>query len=179
MINWRYNPKEYNPDDTSDFQLIPEGDHIVKICFAEEKVSKTGKDMIELTLQVKGYHSKVKFWLVFDPMNEYLTNRRLGSIWDSFAIDVGNLEASSWINKVGAAEIVHTKGQRDDMVFANVKRFIPRSKQTHLYDQSQNQNAQQGQQQNLNFTSMREDPNFSQMLNEPKDQGGGNDFIPF
>ena len=86
MANWKYNPANYNENG---FGLIPEGNYRVRIESAVEKTSRTGKDMVELTLAVSGYNSKIWYYLVFDSSNErmiQMTDQRLGSIYDSFGI---------------------------------------------------------------------------------------------
>ena len=57
MLQWNYNPEDFSEEG---FSLIPEGRHRVRIESAKEKISRSsGMDMIELTLAVSGYNSKV------------------------------------------------------------------------------------------------------------------------
>ena len=127
MANWKYNPENYN---ANGFGLIPDGDYRVRIEEAEEKVSRTGKDMIQLTLKVSGYNSKIWFYLVFDNSNEQMTqmtDQRLGSIYDSFQIEPGNLNTYDWEGKVGGARIKQKADQNGNMR-SEITRFLPRNK---------------------------------------------------
>lgn len=127
MANWKYNPDNYN---ANGFGLIPDGDYRVRIEEAQEKVSRTGKDMIQLTLQVSGFTSKIWFYLVFDSSSEQMTqmtDQRLGSIYDSFQIEPGNLNTYDWEGKVGGAHIKQKADQNGNMR-SEITRFLPRTK---------------------------------------------------
>ncbi len=127
MANWKYNPENYN---ANGFGLIPDGDYRVRIEEAQEKVSRTGKDMIQLTLQVSGFNSKIWFYLVFDSSSEQMTqmtDQRLGSIYDSFQIEPGNLNTYDWEGKVGGAHIKQ-KADPNGNMRSEITRFLPRSK---------------------------------------------------
>lgn len=105
MIEWKFNPKNYNAEG---YQLIPAGKYRVRIENAEEKTSSTGKPMIKLTLKVNGYNSKVWHNVVFDSTSEAAkarTDDRLGRIFDSFEIEQGNLNLEDWKGKSGGALI--------------------------------------------------------------------------
>ena len=105
MANWKYNPENYNE---SGFGLIPEGNYRVRIESALEKTSRTGKDMVELTLAVSGYSTKIWYYLVFDSSSEFttqMTDQRLGSIYDSFNITPGDFNFDNWEGKTGGARI--------------------------------------------------------------------------
>ena len=58
MADWKYNPENYNPNG---FTLIPEGNYRVRIDTAENKVSRSGKDMIKLTLSVSGNDTTARY----------------------------------------------------------------------------------------------------------------------
>lgn len=127
MADWKYNPDDYNPNG---FGLIPVGDYRVRIDTAENKVSRSGKDMIKLTLSVSGYDTKVWFYLVFDSSSEKLrqmTNQKLGSIYDSFGINSGSTDVYDWEGKTGGAHIRHRPDQDGDMR-AEVSYFLTRKK---------------------------------------------------
>ena len=111
MANWKYNPENYN---ASGFGLIPEGNYRVRIESALEKTSRSGKDMIELTLAVSGYNSKIWYYLVFDSSSEQMTqmtDQRLGSIYDSFRIEPGDFNMDNWEGQTGGA---HIRQRADD-----------------------------------------------------------------
>ena len=127
MADWKYNPENYNPNG---FTLIPEGNYRVRIDTAENKVSRSGKDMIKLTLSVSGNDSKIWFYLVFDSSSEQMrqmTDQRLGSIYDSFGITSGSMDVYDWEGKTGGAHIRHRPDQNGDMR-AEVSYFLTRSK---------------------------------------------------
>jgi hypothetical protein len=104
MINWNFNTADY--EETS-FKPIPAGDHRVRIANVEEQVSKSGNQMIKLTLEVSGHNSTIWHYIVFMPDNAKLTNQKLGELWNSFGIPQGNFNLSTWTGKVGAAKIKH------------------------------------------------------------------------
>ena len=52
MANWVYNASDYT---ARNFELIPEGDHRVRIKNVIEKVFSTGNEGFEITLDVPGY----------------------------------------------------------------------------------------------------------------------------
>lgn len=131
MVDWKYNPENYNPNG---FELIPVGDYRVRIDTAENKVSRSGKDMIRLTLSVSGYNTKVWFYLVFDSSNEEMrrmTDQRLGSIYDSFGISSGSMEVYDWEGKTGGAHIRHRPDQNGNMR-SEVSYFLTRQKVDEL-----------------------------------------------
>lgn len=131
MLNWHYNPANYNAEG---YQLIPPGEYRVRIEDAEETESKTGKPMIKMTLKVSGYNSKIWNYVVLDNTSEKaiaMTDNNLGRIYDSFNIPQGNLNLQDWKGKVGAAEIKNELDNKEVMR-ASVKYFIQRKKQDTL-----------------------------------------------
>lgn len=103
--DWNYDAKDYSE---SNFELIPVGDHRVRIKNVEEKESKSGNDMFVLTLEVSGYSGTLWFYLVFMPDNKQLTNQRIGEICESFGIEKPSPQAiMNAVGKVGAARIKH------------------------------------------------------------------------
>lgn len=131
MIHWEYDATKYNPDA---FKLIPPGKYRVRIENAEEQTTKTGKQMIKLTLKVSGYNSTIWHWLVFDDSSEEAkdrTNDRMGRVFDSFNIPAGNFNLEVWKGKAGAAEIKHEEDDKKE-IRAKVKYFIPRKNQDGL-----------------------------------------------
>lgn len=131
MLNWHYNPANYNAEG---YQLIPPGEYRVRIEDAEEKESKTGKPMIKMTLKVSGYNTKVWNYVVLDNTSQEAiarTDSTLGRIYDSFNITPGNLNLQDWKGKVGAAEIKNELDNKEVMR-ASVKYFIQRKKQDTL-----------------------------------------------
>ena len=131
MLNWRYNPENYNAEG---YQLVPPGQYRVRIEDAEETTSKTGKPMVKLTLKVSGYNGNIWKYVVLDSTNPEAvaqTDNRLGRIYDSFKIPVGSMNLEEWKGKVGAAEI---KNEPDDkgVQRARVNWFMRRNEQDSL-----------------------------------------------
>lgn len=122
-INWNFNADDYKEND---FAPIPVGDHRVRIANVEEKKSQNGNDMLVLTLDVSGHSGSLWFYLVFMPNNPQITNQRIGQIFDSFGIQPGNMNFSSWIGKVGGARVKHE--QYNGETSAKVNYFLSRSK---------------------------------------------------
>ena len=131
MIEWRFNPEDYNPDR---FELVPPGDYRVRIENAEEQTSKSGYPMIKLTLKVSGYNGNIWHYMVFmndSPERIRMTNDNLGRIFDSFGIQQGDLNLEHWKGRVGAAAIKNEPDNKGNMRAA-VNYFIPREKQEEL-----------------------------------------------
>jgi len=105
VANWTFNAQDYTE---KDFQIVPVGDHRVRIEDVEEKVSKNGNEMYEITLAVNGHNSKLWFYLVLDRNDSKKTNQRLGEFFDSFGIaDHSMGSGKQWIGKVGAVRVKH------------------------------------------------------------------------
>ena len=131
MIDWKFNPENYNENG---YQLIPPGKYRVRIENAEEKMSRTNKPMIKMTLKVSGYNSNVWNYMVFDnskPEAIQRTDNNLGRIYDSFGIPQGNLNLQDWKGKVGAVEIANELDNKQTMR-AVVKWFLRRNEQDNL-----------------------------------------------
>ena len=126
MINWNFDAADVEEG----FPLIPVGDYRVRIAAANEKVSKSGNDMIELKLDVSGQTGSLFTYIVFLPDNTTMTNTNLKRLWDSFGIESGNLNTATWIGKVGAVRVKHEEYLGD--LSAKVSYFIERKKQDKL-----------------------------------------------
>ena len=127
MIQWNYDHRDYL---NGGFKPIPPGQYRVRIDNAEETRSKSGRDMIKMTLDVSGHSGKVFYYMVFLPEYKETTNKRLGDIFESFDIEPGSLEPLYWIGKVGAAELsleVHEGKERTKVDF-----FLPKGAQANL-----------------------------------------------
>jgi hypothetical protein len=128
MANWTYNANDYT---ARNFELIPEGDHRVRIKNVIEKVFSTGNEGFEITLDVPGYNSKLWYYLILDPTEPAKTNQRLGMFFDSFNIcdfDLSHFE--NWIERDGAVRVKHNiyNGSKT----ANVLFCLSRSQQSKL-----------------------------------------------
>lgn len=125
-INWNFNSNDVEES----FPLIPAGDHRVRIASAEEKKSSKGNDMIELSLDISNYPGHLFYYLVFLPNNTTMTNTNLKRLWESFGIETGNMDTSSWVGRVGAARVKHEEYNGDQT--ARISYFIERKKQDKL-----------------------------------------------
>lgn len=125
-INWNFNANDVEES----FPLIPAGDHRVRIASATEKQSKTGNDMIELSLDVSNYPGHLFYYLVFLPNNTTMTNTNLKRLWDSFGIEIGNMNTASWVGKVGAARVKHEEYNSEQT--ARISYFIDRKRQEKM-----------------------------------------------
>ena len=126
MVNWQYNPEDYGK-----VRPLTPGDYRVRIEKAEEQVSKTGKDMIKMTLKVSGSNYQLFYYMVFDPENRKRTNDKLGRIFDSFAITPGDLNLGNWKGKVGGANVINKPDNQGNMR-SEVAFFLKREKLTSL-----------------------------------------------
>ena len=125
-IDWNFDANDVEEG----FPLIPKGDHRVRIASAIEKKSKSGNDMVELSLDVSNYPGSLFYYLVFLPDNTTMTNTNLKRLWDSFGIERGNLNVSSWVGKVGAARVKHEDYNGDPQ--ARISYFLDQQKQANL-----------------------------------------------
>ena len=106
MANWTFDATQY--EEKQDFSIIPVGDHRVRIMDVEEKVSKSGNEMYELTLAVNGHLSKLWHYLVLDKSDAKKTNQRIGEFFECFGIADNSMgSGKQWIGKVGAVRVKH------------------------------------------------------------------------
>lgn len=106
MANWSFDATQY--EEKQEFQVIPAGDHRVRIADVEEKVSKSGNDMYEITFEVSGHSSRIWYYLVLDRNDPKKTNQKIGDFFNSFGIVDHNLgTGKQWIGKVGAVRVKH------------------------------------------------------------------------
>lgn len=127
MINWNFNSNDYQEQS---FKPIPVGDYRVRISHVETGETSTGKQMIKMTLDVSGHNGKIFHNLVLNPENQKLTNQKLGELFDSFGIQQGNFNLSTWIGKVGAAKVKHE--EYNGNTNAKINYFIAKYKQDKM-----------------------------------------------
>lgn len=148
-MKWNFDASQYDPNKS--FELIPVGDHRVRIETVEEQVSKTGNDMLKLTLTASGYGSKLFHYVVFMPDRPEITNQNIGSICDSIGVPLPKngeeVNYHEWQGKVGAARVKHE--QYDGKPQAKIAYFLLRSKQDDLPPWQEKGDK--------NFTSVREE----------------------
>lgn len=109
------------------FESIPAGDHRVVIDSAEQAVSKNGNDMLVIKMRVSGYSSMLWNYIVFMDDKPEITNQKLTQLFDSFGIEDGNFNLSSYTGKAGAAHV-----KIDENGFPKVAWFIHKDKQGNL-----------------------------------------------
>ena len=105
MANWTFDATQY---EEQDFQLIPAGDHRVRIFDVAERTFNSGNEGYEITLSVNGHRSKLWFYLVLDRNDPKKTNQRIGDFFNSFGITDPNLGSGrQWVGKIGAVRVKH------------------------------------------------------------------------
>lgn len=131
--NWKYN-KDIQ---TQSFEPVPVGKYRCRIESAEETVSKSGKDMIEVTLMISSGRT-LKHYIVFmpegvdkngNPLSD-ITDRNLKELYTAFGIEEGNLNPASWVGKVGGVKVKHEADQNGEMR-ARIHYFLDQN-QTNL-----------------------------------------------
>lgn len=105
MANWTFDPTQY---EEKNFQLIPVGDHRLRVADVVERDFKSGNHGYEITMNVSGYGSKLWHYIVLDPSNPAQTNQKLGEFFDSFHItNPSTGTGKQWVGAVGAARVKH------------------------------------------------------------------------
>lgn len=107
MLNWNYDPSQYNE---KNFKPLSEGDYRVRIKEVTYRTAKNGNTGLEIMLDVSGKSSKLWHYIWFDPLNERLTNQRLGEFFHSFNIMYNEQNTTeSWQGKEGGVRVKHTE----------------------------------------------------------------------
>lgn len=101
-MNWNFNANEYQEND---YGTLKPGDYRVRIKEAEEKISRAGNPMLKITLEVSGSSSLLWYYIVFDSSNTSMTNQKLGTFWNAFGIQQGNLDEKTYAGKVGGVRV--------------------------------------------------------------------------
>lgn len=128
MANWNFDATQYKEQD---FQIIPTGDHRVRISDVTERTFNSGNEGYEIVLEVNGYNSKLWFYLVLDASNRERTNQRIGEFFNSFGITNPAMgTGKQWIGTVGAVRVKHEEYNGNQT--AKVAYCINRSKQDKL-----------------------------------------------
>ena len=124
-------PWKFERNESSGFEVIPEGKYRVRIKSAEKAVSRNGNDMLVIQLEVNGYTSTIYHYIVFMEDRPEITNRMLTQFFDSFKdIPEGDFNTANWIGKVGACTIKHEEYQGEPR--AKLGYFIHKDKQGDL-----------------------------------------------
>ena len=122
---WDYKREEQT------FELIPEGEHRIRIKSADKAVSNSGNDMIAFQFEVSGYNSLLYHYIVFLDDRPEITNRMLTQFFDSFKdISDGDFNMANWVGKVGACVVKHDEYNGNKT--AKVRYFLKADKQVDL-----------------------------------------------
>lgn len=128
MANWNFDATQYKEQD---FQIIPVGDHRVRIEDVIEKKFNSGNEGYEITLSVNGHASKLWLYLVLDASNIERTNQRIGEFFNSFGITSTAMgTGKQWIGSVGAVRVKHE--EYNGNMSAKVGYCIAKSRQDKL-----------------------------------------------
>ncbi len=132
MAEWIF---DENDVDEVDFAVIPEGSHRVRVYEVTEKVSRTGKNMLELVLEVSGYAGKIWDYLVFDNSDataKKRTNYKISQIAQTFGVVPQNIPKNPQVlvGKVGGARVKHS--QYNGETKANIGYYLSKDKTTVL-----------------------------------------------
>lgn len=121
-FNWNFKREEQQ------FSEIPEGRYRARINSAEMAVSKNGNDMLILKIEISGYPGRILWnYIVFLNDRPEITNRMLTQMFDSFGIDEGNFDISSYVGKAGGVNIKHDEEGR-----AKINYFLNKKSQEVL-----------------------------------------------
>lgn len=125
-MSWNYQREESNP-----FEVIPEGQHRIRVKSAEKAQSKSGNDMLTLQFEVSGYDGVLYHYITFMKDRPEITNRMLTQFFDSFKdIPEGEFDTAKWIGKVGACKVKHEWYNGNEQ--AKISYFIKAEKQGDL-----------------------------------------------
>ncbi len=163
MAVWNYKPSDYT---ARNFELIPEGDHRVRIKSVEEKLFSSGNEGFAITLDVPGYDSKLWLYLVLDPREPQKTNQRIGMFFDSFGIhDFDLSHYDSWVGRDGAVRVKHS--MYNGKMSANVLFCLSRSQQKKFPDFNVSPVKQQSMNSNNSGYSSGQQNRFNGFKNHP------------
>ena len=70
-IRWQYK----NNGDRRSYKALPSGVYRVQVESAEETVSASGNQMIQMVLRVLGYSNRVRHYLTFSPKNCFMVSQ--------------------------------------------------------------------------------------------------------
>lgn len=118
---WQFKREE------SEFTELPEGRYRVGIVDAEMAVSSKGNDMLVIKLLVSGTNRNLWNYITFLDDRPEITNRMLTQFFDSFGIEDGNFNLSSYIGKIGGCQVKHDEDGR-----AKVHYFLNKKAQENL-----------------------------------------------
>lgn len=120
-MDWKFERQE------TQFEQIPAGEYRCRIKEVEKAISKNGNDMLIVKLEVSGQKSLLFHYITFMNDHPEITNRMLTQVFDSFGIEDGNFNITTWAGKAGGVMIKH-----DDDDKAKVSYFLSKKRQESL-----------------------------------------------
>ena len=118
---------EYKREESTQFEVIPEGKYRVVIDSAEKAMSQSGNDMLVIKLKVSGQTSSIWHYIPFLEDRPQITNRMLTQLFDSFGIDEGNFNLASYAGKAGGICVKH-----DEQGRAKISYLLSKKQQEEL-----------------------------------------------
>jgi len=138
-LGWNYDPSKYKKDaPTTEYVLIPEGLHQVRIIKVEVMQAKSGKEMLAIRMVPLDYQEKtaLTYFLVKDYENSDRTNQNVGRMFDCFDMMNWSSDARDdtdhWLGCWGGVEIIHKEREGKDgrkRLFAEIKRLLTQEEQ--------------------------------------------------
>lgn len=117
----------YKREESTQFEVIPEGKYRALIDSAEKAISKSGNDMLVIKMKVSGQTSSIWFYISFLEDRPEITNRMLTQLFDSFGIEEGNFNLASYVGKAGGICVKH-----DDTGRARISYLLSKKQQEEL-----------------------------------------------
>ena len=122
---------KYTREESTGFEVLPEGQYRIRIKSADKAVSKSGNDMLALQFDVSGSNAVLYHYIVFMSDRPEITNRMLTQFFDSFkGIPEGDFNMKNWIGQVGACKVKHEDYNGNPQ--AKIHYFIHKDKQGDL-----------------------------------------------
>ena len=123
-MNWNYNQANYNEQS---YNLLNQGNYKVRIMSVRETIAKNGNEGLEITFEVDGHNNKLKYFIWYNRDCPANTDRKLGELFESFAITIDERSyCESWVGKTGAVNVIHDdyKGHKIAKVAFCIKRDV-------------------------------------------------------
>jgi hypothetical protein len=122
MPNWNEMYTIHKDEAPKGGRLEP-GDHRMVILSAEEGKSKSGKDMITVSMRPSGAQMTLKYFVVEGPY----FSRNMDELWESFGLKSGDYEFAGWRGAMGAAKLA-----TDDRGYLKIKYLLRPEKAANL-----------------------------------------------
>ena len=119
--------KPFSPSEYEDkYELLPPGDYDFEVTSAKEKTSKSGSEMIELTLTIPVKDREYKVWdyLVFSEKSFWKLAAFAQAVGLEKAVEAGELAAFDCEGKSGSVRIITEKSDQGES--SKVKTYLSR-----------------------------------------------------